>query len=173
MTDLQVFESSNLVSSGWALGQAKHSRSRERVLLGHWRRPPFSCQVLSMMLPLGTESGHWHPGRGLAGAGSNLCNLQAGMGRSPGPWLLALVCFKLLLCLACVFSVERVFLSCPRQVRMPSLIRRSVLILVRTIYLRLLPGFANCFPFSREPKEKNGIARQRFENWSGHPPTPK
>lgn len=32
MTDLQVFESSNPVSSGWALGQAKHSRSRERVL---------------------------------------------------------------------------------------------------------------------------------------------
>lgn len=32
MTDLQVFKSSNPVSSGWALSQAKHSRSRERVL---------------------------------------------------------------------------------------------------------------------------------------------
>lgn len=70
-----------------------------------------------------------------------------------GPWLLPLVFFKLL-CLPCVFSMERVSLSRPRQVRMPSLIRISVLILVRTIYLRLLPGFANCFPFSREPKEK-------------------
>jgi hypothetical protein len=35
-----------------------------------------------------------------------------------------------------------------------SLIRIPVLILVRTIYLRLLPSFANCFLFSREPKKK-------------------
>jgi hypothetical protein len=35
-----------------------------------------------------------------------------------------------------------------------SLIRIAVLILVRIIYLRLLPSFVNCFLFSREPKKK-------------------
>ena len=69
MKDLQVFQSSNPVSSGWALGQAKHSRSRERVLLGHWRRPPFPWRVHSAMPVLDMESGHWHPGRGPPGAG--------------------------------------------------------------------------------------------------------
>ena len=53
-----------------------------------------------------------------------------------------------------VFSDESFPQSCPRQVRVPGLVRKSVLILVRTIYRRLPHGFANCFPFSREPKKK-------------------
>jgi hypothetical protein len=43
--DLQVFESKNLVSSGWAFGQANHSRSGERMLLEHWSRPIFGAKT--------------------------------------------------------------------------------------------------------------------------------
>lgn len=42
----------------------------------------------------------------------------------------------------------------PSAASVPGLSSVSALILGRTTYLRLLPGFANCFPFSWEPKEK-------------------
>lgn len=153
MTDLQVFGSSSPVSPGWALSQAKRSRSRERMLLGHWRRPPLLWQVQSEMSLLEMESGHWIPGRGLPGARFPLVIsrlVQAAGARlqssSPGS------------CPSHASTYPRAFLSSPwkesfpsrpRQVRGPGLIRTSVLILEQA-----LPGFANCFPFSREPKTK-------------------
>ena len=70
--------------------------------------------------------------------------------------------------LRCVFSDESFPKSCPRQVRVPGLVRKSVLILVRTIYRPVLQ-IAFLSPGNQR---RNGLAGQSFENWSGCPPTP-
>lgn len=80
MTDLQVFRSCNPVSSGWAPGQAEHSRSQERLPLGHGRRPSFPWQVHSAMPVLEMEPRHWRPGRGCLGPGFPLSPGWCGVG---------------------------------------------------------------------------------------------
>lgn len=180
MTDLQVFKSSNPVSCGWALGQAKHSRSRERVLLGHPRRWVPLCLASSLRNACcghgvrppapgkGATWGSWFPSvtpRSVGVGGSLLGSELRARALAPASHM-----FQTSPGLPCVFSDESFPQSCPRQVRVPGLVRKSVLILVRTIYRRLPHGLQIAF-LSPGNQRRNGLAGQSFENWSRCPPT--
>lgn len=75
MTDLQVFESSNPVSSGWALGQAKHSVLRE----GAAGTPEAASRRLASSHPR-ASSGDGVRARAARRGWVSLCDLQAGVG---------------------------------------------------------------------------------------------
>lgn len=154
MTDLQIFESCNPVSSGWALGQAKHSVLRE----GAARTPEAASRRLASSHP--RASGDGVRAQAAKRGWVSLCDLQAGVGcvavcwgqpLAPVPRVLQTTP-QLTPCLLRGESFPLLSQTGQCAYQNISLIRLSVLILVRTVYLRLLPGFANCFPFSREPK---------------------
>lgn len=158
MTDIQVFESKNHVSCIWKPFQVQRD---SRIWILEQAGLPSLGQVISVVEDLAVRA--WADQRIRGDPWAEFSSgLEAEVNWWPCCWCSALEGWGWLLpreaspspYLQCLFLWrERGSLTSPAD-QGASLIRIAILILVRAIYLRLLPSFVNCFLFPGEPKKK-------------------